>query len=1028
MESVQSAVTKKSGTGISVVRRFTQKGKPAIDAVKYEKRNSQIVEPDGSVVFEMKDLDIPSSWSQLATDIVVSKYFRKAGVPGTGHEVSVKQVVFRIANSIRSFGEHRGYFSSKEDADSFEEELSYLLVNQHGAFNSPVWFNCGLYHQYGISRQGGGWYWDFEKQSIFQTLDSYSHPQCSACFIQSVEDDLMRIFELAKNEAFLFKFGSGTGSNFSAIRSKYEKLSSGGTSSGLMAFLEVLDRAAGSMKSGGTTRRAAKMVCLDMDHPEILDLVNWKMKEERKVKVLIDAGFPSDFNGEAYHTVSGQNANNSVRLPDEFMNAVLNGGTWATRFRTTSEIHKVYDARFMMDEICKAAWACADPGVQFDTIINDWHTCPNSDRIKASNPCSEYMFLDDSACNLASINLIKYADAEGNFDVSAFRHACRVFFIAQEILVDFASYPTESIARNSHMFRPLGLGFANLGTLLMVNGLPYDSDMARSWAGAITAIMTGHAYCVSAEMAASLGPFEGYVKNKEPMLNVMNKHRDAAYKLDIRLCPKELIYAAREDWDEAVKLGERFGYRNAQSTLLAPTGTVGLLMDCDTTGVEPDFSLVKFKKLAGGGYFKIVNQSVARALKKLGYSKSQAEDIIAYMLGRASLDGAPFIDPVALKGIGFTQDQIDLAEEFVRKSKSLDDHTPHVNPSSLKSRGLSDDQIKQAVIYIGGAMTVEGAPHLKPEHLEVFDCANRCGIGTRFIEPMGHIKMMAAVQPFLSGAISKTVNIPNESTVKDIESIYVEAWKLGLKAVALYRDGCKLSQPLTSGGEKKESKSASKESAVGSSLPKHKALPAKRTGIVHEGIIGGQKVIVRTGEFSDGSLGEVSIVMHKQGATMHALMDALSQAVTIGLQHGVPFEKFVDSLTFTRFEPAGMTGHPNVKTCTSVVDFVFRVLAMEYLGREDLAHVKPSVTRKSQIGGFSAGLTMPSAHSSNCGCAPQSNSTKAQRAVNPDAGTLSSHLDEMMGDAPACTECGHITVRSGSCYKCLNCGASMGCS
>lgn len=1024
MDSIARVLSKKAEKGISFERHFTQSGVNPLDDVIYEKRNSIISEPDGSVVFEMRDIEIPQSWTQLATDIVASKYFRKAGVPGTGSEVSVHQVVFRIANTIRLWGQEHGYFKTSEDADAFEAELSFLLVNQYGAFNSPVWFNCGLYHQYGITRSGGNWYWDFESSQIKMTHDSYSHPQCSACFIQTVEDDLMKIFDLVKNEAHLFKFGSGTGSNFSSLRSKFERLSSGGTSSGLMAFLEVLDRAAGSLKSGGTTRRAAKMVCLDMDHPEIVEFIRWKVNEEKKVKALIDAGFPSDFNGEAYHTVSGQNANNSVRLTDSFLNAVLNDGTWETRFRTTGEVYKSFKARFLMDEICKSAWACADPGVQFDTIINDWHTCPISGPIRASNPCSEYMFLDDTACNLASLNLLKFADQEGCFNVEAYRQAVRVFFVAQEILVDLSSYPTESIATNSHNFRPLGLGYANLGTLLMVNGLPYDSDKARAWAGAITAITTGHAYRVSAEMASIQGAFVGYEKNRESFLRVMNKHRDAAYKIDIRHCPKDLLDAAREDWDEAVGLGEKYGYRNAQATVLAPTGTIGLLMDCDTTGVEPDFSLVKFKKLAGGGYFKIINHSIPRALKKCGYSQDQIDEIIAYVLGRATFVGAPYVDSDSLLRLGFSDDQIQEAEKAVRQSKSLDEWTPHINPKSLRAKGLSDDQILKASIYIGGAQTVEGAPHMKEELLSVFDCANKCGIGRRFIDPMGHIKMMSAVQPFISGAISKTVNIPTESTVQDIEKIYIEGWKLGLKAVALYRDGCKLSQPLSSSTNIDTKESASQE-IIAAPILRSKALPQKRSGVTHEALVGGHHMVVRTGEFADGSLGEVSVAMDKQGSAMQAMMDCLAQAVSIGLQHGVPLEKFTDRLTFTRFEPQGMTNHINVKTCTSAVDFVFRILAMEYLDRHDLVHVKPKETRRQQLIAAMAPLVDTSQlQTSSAPATPPIMNQEESKASN----ALSHHLSEMMGDAPSCTDCGHITVRNATCYKCLNCGNSMGCS
>ncbi len=988
-----------NGRGVTIKRRYSTPGKNPLDELDYEKRSCVIAEPDGKVVFKLENIEVPKSWTQLATDIIVSKYCRKAGVPGTGHEISAKQVVYRIAHSIAVAGQAMGYFRSEEDAAAFDAELTHHLITQKGAFNSPVWFNCGLYHQYGIPGTGGNWCWDFDTKAVTQTNTAYMRPQCSACFIQSINDDLGSIFDLVKSEARLFKYGSGTGTNFAPLRSKYEKLSGGGTSSGLMTFLEVFDRAAGSLKSGGTTRRAAKMVCLDMDHPEIVDFINWKVNEEKKVKALVAAGYPSDFNGEAYHTVAGQNSNNSVRIPDEFMQAYLSGGKWKTRLRMTGDVHKEYDARDLMHQIAYAAWACADPGVQFDTIINDWHTSANTDRIYASNPCSEYMFLNDTACNLASINLMKFLNQDGSFDIEGFRHACRVFSIAQEILVDFSSYPTKTIGQNSHDYRPLGLGYANLGTLLMVSSVPYDSDKARAISGAITAIMCGHAYKVSAEVAAAIGACAGYPKNREPFLKVMNKHRDAAYKIDVRHCPADLLKAAREDWDDAVELGEKYGYRNAQVTVLAPTGTIGLLMDCDTTGVEPDFSLVKWKKLAGGGYFKIINTSVTKALQRLGYAEDEVEDIIAYMLGHGTLENAPHVNPNALKTLGFTEQEVKEAQDYVQRMKSLDEWTPHINPQALKQKGITAAQINEATVFVGGAQTVEGAPHLKDEHLAVFDCANKCGNGKRFIDPMGHVKMMAAVQPFLSGSLSKTVNLPAETTVEDIEKIYVEGWKLGLKAVAVYRDGCKLSQPLSSGTK------VEKEEQVMETI---KTLPAKRTGRVIDTLVGGQRVILRTGEFQDGSLGEVSVDMHKEGATLRSLMNCIAQAVTIGLQHGVPLEKFVDAFTFTRFEPNGMTTHPNIKTSTSIVDFVFRVLGLEYLGRTDFAHVKPAEQSKAST------VVAPA--------------SSASAAPKPVKSAVEAHLGTMMGDAPACNQCGHITVRNASCYRCLNCGNSMGCS
>ncbi len=1017
--------------GLRFRRYFTDENVHPFDAIEWEKRTSVITEPDGSVVFEMKDLDFPKSWSQLATDIAASKYFRKAGVPGTGRETSVRQLVYRVAHTIRVEGESMGYFDSPADAEVFELELTHLLVNQKGAFNSPVWFNCGLSHEYKIKGSGGNFYWDQKTNKIEVTEDSYSKPQCSACFIQSVSDDLLGIFELAKNEAKLFKFGSGTGSNFSALRGRQERLSGGGTSSGLLSFLTVLDRGAGATKSGGTTRRAAKMVCLDMDHPEIADFINWKVKEEKKVKALIDAGYDSDFNGEAYQTVSGQNSNNSVRISDKFMNSVLEGGKWQTIARTNREVVDTYDARNLYEQIAYAAWACADPGVQFDDTINDWHTCPNTAKINASNPCSEYMFLDDSACNLASINLMKLADESGRFDVRGFQEACRIFIIAQEILVDMSSYPTERIAQNSHDYRPLGLGYANLGTLLMVNGLAYDSDEGRAMAGAITAIMHAWGFRGSAEVAAVKGPFAGYKKNEKPMLRVMNKHRDAAHKINPSHCPDYLLNAAHEDWDECVAMGEKYGYRNAQATVLAPTGTIGLLMDCDTTGVEPEFSLVKWKKLAGGGYFKIVNSSIPAALKNLGYGAEEIDGTIKYILGHGTFQGAPYVNPDQLRQMGFTDAEITEAEAYVQKNKSLDEWTPHVNLKTLKAKGISGEQLSRAVIYIGGAQTVEGTHLLREEHLSVFDCANKCGIGKRFIDPMGHVKMMGATQPFLSGAISKTVNIPNEATVTDIEKIYFEGWKLGLKAVALYRDGSKFSQPLSSkalsSGESANVedvkaqielavKNAIAESAKELRRGQKKTMPLKRDGFTQEVEMGGHKIYFRTGEYENGEIGEIFIDMFKEGAAYRSLLNCFAVAVSMGLQYGVPLDKFVEKFTFTRFEPSGFTNHPNIKNATSIIDFIFRVLGMEYLGRMDFVHIPPTAGDNSPTNETKSATTS------------EAIPDMTNVAKESSSSLMEKHLSEMMGDAPACDVCGHITVRNGACYKCVNCGNSMGCS
>ena len=1067
--------------GATFKPRYTQAGEDALKGVVWERRQSLITNPDGSVVFKMEGAEIPAEWSQLATDIVISKYFRKAGIKGDKEvgETSVRQVVYRIAHTIRSAGEKAGgYFATTADADAFEAELTWLMTNQYGAFNSPVWFNCGLFHEYGITGSGGNWAWSDTAEAVSETANAYERPQCSACFIQAVPDDLMGIYDLVKSEARLFKYGSGTGSNFSNIRGKQEKLSGGGTSSGLMSFLEVLDRAAGATKSGGTTRRAAKMVCLDMDHPEIVDFIGWKTREERKAKALIAAGYESDFNGEAYHTVSGQNSNNSVRVTDEFMRAAASNGKWQTIARTTGKVVDTLNATELWDMVAESAWACADPGVQYDSTINHWHTCPNSGKINASNPCSEYMFLDDTACNLSSLNLTKFLDEAGKFDIAGYRHAVDIFFTAQEILVDLSSYPTQGIAKNSHDYRPLGLGYANLGTLLMLQGIPYDSDKGRAIAGALTAILCGRGFAVSAEIAASKGAFAGYAKNREPMLRVMRQHQEAAYAIDRDQCPEYLWKAAAEDWDNAVKLGEQHGYRNAQATVLAPTGTIGLLMDCDTTGIEPDFALVKFKKLAGGGYFKIVNQSVPEALKRLRYSEAQISEIVAFVSGTNTLLGAPHVNRAALKQKGLNDEDLSKIESalpgvfdlglafapwvlgrdtYERLGVSSDKLSQH-GFSLLRHLGFNAQQVEEANDVIIGRMTIEGAPHLRDEHYAVFDCANRCGrTGQRYLAPMSHVKMMAAAQPFLSGAISKTVNLPNDATVDDVRQIYEEGWKLGLKAVALYRDGCKASQPLsTSSNEKTESKEQADEAAAAAkallAAPAVQAalaqagrpeghrtrLPQKRRGFTQEAHVGGHKVFLRTGEYEDGSLGEIFIDMHKEGAAFRSLMNCFAMAVSVGLQYGVPLSTFVEQFTFTRFEPHGVvSGHPNIKFSTSIVDYLFRVLGVEYLRRYDFAQVKPSEDSGSiedptqpKLVAADAGSSTSIAPPSPSSIPPETLAAKADPApyAAEGHGALDAQLEEMMGDAPVCDGCGHITVRNGACYKCLNCGNSMGCS
>lgn len=1049
--------SKARAKGITIPRHHTEAGKAPLDQVAYERRPAKISNPDGSVVFEAASAEVPSDWSQLASDILISRYFRRNGVPESGAETSVRQVITRIARTIRQHGQNEGYFTDSAAAEAFEDELTFLLVNQHGAFNSPVWFNVGLYDAYGIKGSGGNFFYD-EKKGAPETLDSgYQRPQASACFIQSVDDSLSSIFELASNESKIFKYGSGTGTNFSQIRGAMEKLSGGGTSSGLMSFLEVLDRGAGATKSGGTTRRAAKMVCLDVDHPEIEEFVNWKLKEERKVAALVAAGYSSDFNGDAYRTVAGQNSNNSVRLSDEFMHAVVDDKQWETKLRTTGEVHKTMRARDLFGTIAHAAWACADPGVQFDTTINKFHTCPVSGKINGSNPCSEYMFLDDSACNLSSVNLLKYLRDDGQFDVNGFRHACRVFFTAQEILVGLSSYPTAKIAQNSHDYRPLGLGYANLGTLLMVSGIPYDSDAGRAWCGAITAIMHGEAFATSAELASVKEPFAGFARNREPMLRVMEAHRDAALSLP-EAAPDYLRVAARESLARAVILGKKHGFRNAQATVLAPTGTIGLLMDCDTTGIEPDFALVKFKKLAGGGYFKIVNQSVPRALRKMGYSARQTQDIVTYVVGTLSLESAPHVNRLSLLTKGLSEADIkriettlpgvfslpsafnryNISEETLTKLGLAEDTVQKPGFSVLHALGFTDAQIEEAGEVICGRMTVEGCPILNPEHLSVFDCANKCGTkGKRYLSAMSHVKMMAAAQPFLSGAISKTVNLPNDATEQNIQAIYLEGWKLGLKAVAVYRDGSKLSQPLSSSSSSQKAaepvslaeadftqlKADEIEKILAGAtaraeelrmIPKarHRPLAKKRAGFTVEGKVGGHKIYVRTGEYEDGQLGEIFIDMHKEGAAIRSLLNCLAISVSKGLQYGVPLEEFVDTFIFTRFEPNGMCDHENVKSATSVVDFVFRLLGMEYLGRTDFVHVKPAKQERAPQ------PTLP-------GLDAKVVKVEVERREEEGAASLYANL---MGDAPACSTCGHTTVRNGSCYRCLNCGQSMGCS
>jgi ribonucleoside-diphosphate reductase alpha chain len=861
------ATTSEKVVGLKIERRFTSDAGP-YEGVEWERRQALIVNPDKSVVFQMDDVEVPSTWSQLATDIIADKYFRKAGVPqsdgSTGAEHSARQVVDRVAQAIRQTGEKQGgYFASTEEAQIFQDELTHLLIHQKGAFNSPVWFNLGLFESYGIKGNPVGC-WTPISGEAKETTSCYENPAISACFIQTVDDDLMDIAAAVQREMRVFKGGGGSGMNYSKIRGAGETLSGGGSSSGLMSFLDIFDKAAGATKSGGTTRRAARMVILDADHPDIIEFVRWKAREEDKVALLVKGGMSADFNSEAYQTVSGQNANNSVRVTDKFMRSVERDGDWQTVFRTSGEVADTLKARELMGEISQAAWRCADPGLQFHDTINKWNTVPDTGVIRASNPCAEFVFLDNTSCNLASLNLLQFLKPDGTFDIDSFEHACRVFILAQEIIVDYASYPTQGIAHNSHRMRPLGLGYANLGALLMQLGIPYDSSQGRAMAAVITSIMAGAAWQASAEIARAKGPFAEFAQNKRHMMRVGRMHAEAIEDVPPRSVPNAMWDRARAIWQGALKAGERYGFRNAQLTLLAPTGTISFLMDCDTTGIEPDFALVKSKKLAGGGQLRIVNRSVRPALKRLGYNEEQIQGIV-----------------------------------------------DHVDASG----------------------TIEGAPGLDESHLAIFDCASPSGEGTRSIRPMGHVEIMAAVQPFLCGSISKTVNMPTETTVDEIHEVYTESWRRGLKCIAIYRDNSKGCQVLNA---RKEVEQIEEEKT----RPQRQRLPKKRPGITQEAMIAGHKVYLRTGDYPDGKLGEIFVSLHKQGAPLRAWADSFAIAISLGLQYGVPLEELVSAFTFARFEPAGIvTGHDHVKACTSIVDYIFRALAVEYLDRIDLAHV-----------------------------------------------------------------------------------------
>ena len=1193
-------------TDMKITRKFTEAGVDVFNTIEWTRRTSKISGAGGKVVFEMTDAEVPAAWSQLATDIMVSKYFRKAGVPSdggpngiaaegteaqrhegtegeasTGPERSARQVIHRLAGCWRHWGETHGYFDTAEDAQAFYDELCHMMLHQMCAPNSPQWFNTGLNWAYGINGPAQGhFYCDHTTGEVKRSEDAYTHPQPHACFIQSVDDDLVGeagIMDLWTREARLFKYGSGTGTNFSAIRGEDEPLSGGGKSSGLMSFLKIGDRAAGAIKSGGTTRRAAKMVCLDLDHPDIESFVNWKVREEIKVAAMVeglkhlgddlqktaaDLGLvlDYDFNGEAYATVSGQNSNNSVRIPNAFFEAVRDGGDFGLIRRTDGKLAKTVNARELWDEIGYAAWRCADPGVQYDTTINQWHTCPEAGRINASNPCSEYMFLDDTACNLASLNLLKFYNSKTrDFDVEAYEHGIDLWTVVLEISVLMAQFPSREIAELSWKYRTLGLGYANLGAMLMQAGIPYDSDRARAICGCLTATLTGRSYATSAKLAAQLGPFAGYRKNKESghMLRVIRNHRRAAYgtprtdsggraadlgdyeALDIPPVPidatrltegedhlgtiansEALLASARSSWDEALELGEQHGYRNAQATVIAPTGTIGLLMDCDTTGVEPDFALVKFKKLAGGGYFKIANQSLRPALEALGYDEAQVRDILTHVMGTLGLDvptpGSDLSFAEWLRDKGFKRDDLQkvvdalptvfelgfafnpwtLGEDCMNRL-GLGDEAKDPSFNLLRALGLSTRQIAQLNAVICGSQTVEGAPHLKDEHLAVFDCANTCGpTGKRFIHAHGHIRMMAAAQPFISGAISKTINLPHNATVQDIQDSYELSWELGLKANALYRDGCKLSQPLNTKSD--EVSDEQDEDGIDAAIeevtrdvvaaaasgevrtverivervverPMRRRLPDTRHSRTHKFNVAGHEGYLTVGLYEDGTPGELFITMAKEGSTIGGLMDSLGTAISVALQYGVPVDSLVTKFSHQRFEPAGMTHNRDIPFAKSLVDYIFRWMGMEFVSgyREANAPQRPSeepaavlvdsdrasdqATERGRMGrltgttepstrneardrpwGFTpptAGATKPAttrAKASSSESASRHEATPAQTSV--DRSSLTDALGAMQADAPACDVCGTITVRSGTCYKCLNCGASMGCS
>ena len=1205
-------------------RRFTTAGQETYEQIPFRSASSEIRNPDGTVVFSAENIEVPEQYSQVATDILAQKYFRKAGVaaqlkrveendvpswlwrsvPDTkaleklpederyGGETSAKQVFNRLVGTWTYWAWKAGYFSSEDDARTYYDEKSHMLACQMAAPNSPQWFNTGLYWAYGIDGPSQGhFYVDYKTGKMVKSKSSYEHPQPHACFIQSVSDDLVNeggIMDLWVREARLFKYGSGTGSNFSRLRGSGERLSGGGKSSGLMSFLKIGDRAAGAIKSGGTTRRAAKMVTVDIDHPDIEEYIDWKVVEEQKVAALVAGSklaqkhmsevmaacvnaselndtdkydpkvnkelkkailsarksmipenyvqrviqfaqqgfteisfrtYDTDWDSEAYLTVAGQNSNNSVRVTNEFLNAVADKGDWQLIRRIDGEVAETVNASELWDKIAHAAWACADPGLQYDTTINEWHTCPEGGRINASNPCSEYMFLDDTACNLASLNLMQFRREDGSFDIPMFEHAVRLWTITLETSVLMAQFPSKEIAQGSYDYRTLGLGFANIGGLLMAAGYSYDSDEARALCGAISAIMTGRSYATSAELAAEAGPFPLYDENADHMLRVMRNHRRAAYSetkgyeglsvlpvpLDYANCPdQDMIAHAKAAWDDALKLGEQHGYRNAQSTVIAPTGTIGLVMDCDTTGIEPDFAIVKFKKLAGGGYFKIINRVVPEALTRLDYTADQIEDITRYAVGHGNLESCQAISVNALKDKGFTDailerlagalenafdikfafNRYSLGDEFCKDTLGFsDDQLNDFSFNMLEALGFSKEEIEAANIHVCGAMTLEGAPHLKDEHLPIFDCANVCGrIGKRFLSVSSHITMMAAAQPFISGAISKTINMPNSATVQECGEAYMQSWKLGLKANALYRDGSKLSQPLSSALVEDDEDTDPEEVATAPTTQvvekiverivrneeRHR-LPDRRKGYTQKASVGGHKVYLRTGEYEDGRLGEIFIDMHKEGAAFRSLMNNFAIAVSIGLQYGVPLEEYVEAFTFTRFEPQGIvTGNDAIKMSTSILDYTFRELAISYLDRHDLGHVsaddldvdttgggevQSELVNKVTSRGFirKQGLVVYSNDSSAAQAVatdqvaptslkPATTGAGVAKAVASEAMAQSASSEDVMAnrvkearlqgyEGESCPECQNFTlVRNGTCLKCNTCGSTTGCS